>query len=405
MRVRPTPLTFAAAAAAVALAAAPRAAAAQECATPALEWLFCDDFESAADVDGNLGLWDDQGLTPSNLVLTTDPLRVHGGAHALEITAHMGADTGGGPAKWFAGADTVYLRFWTQFEETYNYPHHFVTLLATRTDDMWSAFGMAGCRPAGDNFYTTGIEPWSNWGGNPPPGAWNFYTYSVDMTCDPGATCMNYADPAMICTDCAARGSPCDNGPECCWGNGYGPPVPAVSALGAWVCVEAMASANTPGADDGAQAFWIDGTPMGAWSDVTWRTDPTLQWNALALWHYVTDDNYRPGQTQETVWFDDVVVSTAPIGCGAGGPPPGPDAGAGGATDAGGSGGDGGGPGGGGGGGRGGCHCALAGARGAGAGGAADCLLLGLGAAGALRALRRRGRHHALAQDSARSPR
>jgi hypothetical protein len=163
--------------------------------------------------------------------------------------------------------------------------------------------------------------------------------------------------------------------------------------------------ANTPGADDGAQAFWIDGTPMGAWSDVTWRTDPTLQWNALALWHYVTDDNYRPGQTQETVWFDDVVVSTAPIGCGAGGPPPGPDAGAGGATDAGGPGGDGGGPVGGGGDGRGGCHCALAGARGAGAGGAAGCLLLGLGAAGALRALRRRGRHHALAQDTARSPR
>jgi hypothetical protein len=64
MRVRPSPRTFAAAAAAVALAAAPRAAAAQECATPAPEWLFCDDFESAADVDGNLGLWDDQGLTP-----------------------------------------------------------------------------------------------------------------------------------------------------------------------------------------------------------------------------------------------------------------------------------------------------------------------------------------------------
>jgi MYXO-CTERM domain-containing protein len=31
----------------------------------------------------------------------------------------------------------------------------------------------------------------------------------------------------------------------------------------------------------------------------------------------VTDDSYASGQTEKTVWVDDVVVSTAPIGCGA----------------------------------------------------------------------------------------
>ena len=379
-----------------ALLGVPRFGAAQECATPAPEWLFCDDFESPADTDGNLGLWDDQGLTPSNLVLTTDPIRVHAGTRALEITAHMGLDTGGGPAKWFAGTDTVYARFWVQFDEDYNYDHHFVTLLATRTDDMWSAFGMAGCRPGGDNFYTTGIEPWSNWGAIAPPGAWNFYTYSVDMGCDPGATCANYADPTQICSDCAARGSPCSAGPECCWGNSYAPAPPPLPALGEWSCIEAMASANAAGADDGLQAFWVDGTMAGSWGDITWRTDPALQWNALALWHYVTDDNYRPGQTQQTVWFDDVIVSSAPIGCGPGSPPPpGTDAGPGGTTDAapaGDAGGTGGADGGGGGGGRG-CRCAVvAGAAGGrGEAPAAACLVL-LAGLSVLRRIRRRGR-------------
>src|SRR5262245_6175072 len=65
---------------------APRFAAAQECAQPHPEWLFCDDFESNADQDGQLGLWDDQGLGPQNLVLTTDPAKVHGGSRALEVT-------------------------------------------------------------------------------------------------------------------------------------------------------------------------------------------------------------------------------------------------------------------------------------------------------------------------------
>ena len=318
-------------------------ATAQECASPAAEWVFCDDFESPMDVDGNLGLWDDQGLHPSNLVLTTDPTRVHSGTRALEITATMGADTGGGPAKWFPALDEMYVRFWVQFEESYNYPHHLVTLMANSSADMWSAFGMAGCRPAGDNFFTTAIEPWNNWGAIPPPGTWNFYTYSMDMTCDSGANCANYADPMAICDQCGLRGSPCTMGLECCWGNSFAPATNAISNLGEYHCIEMMAAVNTPGVADGMQAFWMDGVMAGSWGGIEWRSDPTLAWNAIGLWHYVTDGVYAPGQTSQTIWFDDVVVSSAPIGCGVGmppppgsdaGPPPGSDSGTGG-SDAG----------------------------------------------------------------------
>ena len=290
-------------------------ASAQECAAPQSEWLFCDDFESSLDQNGQLGLWDDQGLGPQNLVLTSAPGDVHRGTRSLEITAHKGLDTGGGPTKWFLpGYDDVYVRFWTRFATSYNYLHHMVFIGASEASNKWSAFGTAGCRPSGSNFFVTQVEPFA--GTYPPPGAWGFYTYSNDMQCDPGSTCANYNDPQQICDDCAGKGSPCQNGLECCWGTNNIAAPPVITPLGAWTCLEARVQANTNGQSNGVQTLWVDGVQAGHWMGIRFRTDDALKINSLGLWHYVTDDVYASGQTQETVWFDDVVVSTAPIGCG-----------------------------------------------------------------------------------------
>jgi len=294
----------------------PRIAATQECAQPQPGWLFCDDFESNADQNGQLGLWDDQGLGPQNLVLTNDPANVHGGARSLEITAHKGQDTGGGPTKWFLpGSDEIYVRFFTRFSASYNFLHHMVFIGASEASNQWAAFGMAGCRPSGSNFFVTQVEPFSGFGTYPPPGAWGFYTYSNDMQCDPGSNCANYADPQQICDDCASKGSPCSNGLECCWGTNDVASPEVVSPLATWVCLEARVQANTNAQSNGVQTLWIDGAQVGEWSGIRYRTDDALKINSLGLWHYVTDDVYASGQTQETVWFDDVVVSTSPIGC------------------------------------------------------------------------------------------
>jgi hypothetical protein len=292
-------------------------AAAQECASPSPDWVFCDDFESSADQDGALGLWEDQGLGPQNLVIEEDPSIVHGGQRALRITAHKGQDTGGGPTKWFLpGYDEVYVRFWTRFAADYHYLHHMVFIGASQASNMWSAFGTAGCRPSGSNFFVTQVEPFSENGDHAPPGAWGFYTYSTDMQCDTGSNCANYADPQQICNDCATKGSPCSNGLECCWGtNNIADPAVA-SPLGRWTCVEARVQANTGGQANGSQTLFIDGVMVGEWSGIRFRTDDALKLNSLGLWHYVTDDVYAAGQTEQTLWFDDVVVSTAPIGCG-----------------------------------------------------------------------------------------
>ncbi|HJZ87455.1 MAG TPA: hypothetical protein VKN99_19910 [Polyangia bacterium] len=377
-----------------------RLARAQECANPPAGTIFCDDFEASADQNGQLGLWDDQGSAPGNLVLTTTAGHVFAGQRALEMTAHKGLDTGGGPLKWFLpGYDQVYARFYVQFDTNYHYLHHFVTLLANQASDRWSAFGMAGCRPSGTNFFTSGLEPWFDWGNNAPPGAWNFYTYYPDMSCDPGARCSTYADPQSICTQCGTRGSPCASGLECCWGNSFLPSPLRIPTLSAWYCMEMMVQANTGGQANGSQSMWVDGTQVGQWGGIRWRTDDSLKINALALWHYVTDDNYAAGQTSETVRFDNVVVSTSRIGCvqvagpdgGAGsGGGPGGSAG-GGAGGAGGAGGSAGGGGAGGGGGpnpaggsaSSGCGCALGEAAGAAGAGTVVLLLMGLlGAAG-----------------------
>jgi hypothetical protein len=74
--------------------------------------------------------------------------------------------------------------------------------------------------------------------------------------------------------------------------------------------------ANSGSQANGRQTLWFNGEQAGEWSNIRFRTDDALKINALGLWHYVTDDSYAAGQTQQTIWFDDVVVSRGPIGCG-----------------------------------------------------------------------------------------
>jgi hypothetical protein len=89
-----------------------------------------------------------------------------------------------------------------------------------------------------------------------------------------------------------------------------------VSPRGQWVCVEARVAANSGGQANGSQTLWIDDVQAGEWTGIRWRTDDALKINSVGLWHYVTSDSYAPGQTEQTIWFDDVVISTAKIGCG-----------------------------------------------------------------------------------------
>jgi hypothetical protein len=96
-------------------------------------------------------------------------------------------------------------------------------------------------------------------------------------------------------------------------GKNYDPPSPRPFPIGRWFCLEMMIRANTPGADDGVQAYSIDGELAHRVEGMSWRTSPTLALNRVRLQHYIETSDAKGHSNR--VWFDDMVVSTAPIGC------------------------------------------------------------------------------------------
>jgi hypothetical protein len=248
------------------------------------EVIFADDFEA-----GELGSgWDETG-NPHNKVLSyADPGAPGLGKRCLRVEAHLGEDKGGGLTKWYEPADRVFIRFLTKFDAQCDYVHHFVTLRANAGQwgkAKWSGFGGAGNKPNGDERFSTAIEPWGNWGQNPAPGKWNFYTYWHEMQVSPDG---KY------------------------WGNSFLPAESPVIPKERWICVEFMLQHNTPGQPDGEQAFWIDGALRGHWKGINWRKTEALKANALTLETYITDSWTK--NAVNTVSFDNVVLAKGYIG-------------------------------------------------------------------------------------------
>ena len=140
---------------------------------------FRDDFES-----GDLSKWDSRGRNPSdpNVRVISDPANVFSGKCALEVTGTKGLETGGSVATWFMpGYDTVYARWYCKFSSDFDQGNfmHFNRLMGGPPGDYFAAFGHAGTRPNGRDRFSTGIEPWRDYGRHTPPGAMAFYTYGV----------------------------------------------------------------------------------------------------------------------------------------------------------------------------------------------------------------------------------
>ncbi|MHC4607830.1 MAG: hypothetical protein ACYTAF_13030, partial [Planctomycetota bacterium] len=174
----------------------------------------------------------------------------------------------------------------------HGYIHHFVHLTGYNPPTRWPQGG-AGERPKGDERFSTGIEPWGDWGRHPPPGAWHFYTYWCEMKAAPDG---KY------------------------WGNGFGPEKPVPVVRDKWICVEIMLKCNSaPGRKDGEQALWIDGKKIGSWSGIRWRKDKKLKVNGLWMLYYITPNAARQNKVEDPrkvnrVRFDEIVVSKSYIG-------------------------------------------------------------------------------------------
>jgi MYXO-CTERM domain-containing protein len=313
---------------------APGRAAAGECDAPKPGWIACEDFES-----GHLGwqAWLDgspfvqcvgctnEGNDPARIRLTNEPGAAYAGEWALHMPGEASAQYQGGSlaVRTCAGEkkagceltnyEHLYFRTFVKLAEDHQYVHHFLALAGSRPDAFWDTDGNAGCRPNGERWAGTTVD-------------FNkshelfFYTYHPDMGCDAGGYCSgDYAQ--NICSGCADKGMPCENGLECCWGNHFEPEPAVVLPRGQWVCLEMFMKLNTPGAADGEMAFWIDDQLGVAVDGMRWRDVPELGLNKAFLQHYIevgdTDVSNR-------VWFDNVVVSTERIGCGDARPEPDP---------------------------------------------------------------------------------
>ena len=246
--------------------------------------LFLEDFETG-DLREIGARWGEISRA-ENMDLSSDLAAGSPGLKSLHIAknGHLYTHT--------KGVDTMFARFYVKFHPKTGYIHHFVHLNADGAPTPWPK-GTAGLKPDGDKGFTTGIEPWGQWGKAPAPGVWHFYSYWHEM-----------------------KGS----GGGKYWGNFFDAPQAEPIQPGRWYCVEAMLKANsTPEAADGEQAFWVDGVKAGEFKGIRWRTSGALKVNTFWLLYYITDQAARHNNDTATdrvyeVWFDDIVLATEYIG-------------------------------------------------------------------------------------------
>lgn len=89
-------------------------------------------------------------------------------------------------------------------------------------------------------------------------------------------------------------------------------PVFSKERSGRWQCVEAHVRLNTPGEVDGVFELWVDGQLEAAQDAVNWRGS----WADFGL-NLLSIENLWVGGAPADLdrWFDDLVISTQPIGC------------------------------------------------------------------------------------------
>ncbi len=220
-----------------------------------------------------------------------DPQLAHTGRGAIRFTApdRKGGQSGVQASGWFgpAGYDRVYFRRYIRFAADYdqgNLHHVGGGLAGVAGASRWRAMGKAGRRPRGDDYFKSSFEPWRGWARYPAPGYMFLYTYWMDMR--------RARDGAY-------------------WGNMLGPGEDKRVTLGRerWHCLEHMIRVNDVGKSNGELAAWIDGKLYIHYVGIRWRSSAEVKLKRFNIGVYI----HRARQ-DNTVWYDDVALSTGYIG-------------------------------------------------------------------------------------------
>jgi len=232
-----------------------------------------------------------RGIKDGRAKLVSDAKIAHLGKGAIQFTARAndGKESGAGASGWFgpAGYDRVYFRRYIKFAADYdqgNLNHVGGGLAAVAGADRWRAMGSAGIRPKGDDHFNSALEPWRAWGRYPAPGYMFLYTYWMDMKRDRDG---HY------------------------WGTMLEPQQSDRLAIvrDRWYCLEHMIRANDVGKADGELAAWIDGKLYIHYAGIRWRSSADVKLKRFDIGLYV-----HQAKKDNTVWYDDVALSTGYIG-------------------------------------------------------------------------------------------
>lgn len=250
--------------------------------------LFEDSFDEESSLEKYFEL---RGRAEKRAMIDLSEGQSHCGKGALRLTAAnaQGKESGAGATAWLGdeGHDVVHLRYYIRFSDDYkqgNLNHTGGSISALAGSNKWRGMGQAGKRPQGDDYFNSRFETWCDWQRLDPPGYLFLYTYWMEMQQDKDG---NY------------------------WGNMLEPEKAQrfLPERGKWYCLEHMIRANAPGKHDGELAAWIDGKLYLHFTGIHWRSTEQVKIKRIDLGVYVhacTQDN--------TVWYDDVVVSTGYIG-------------------------------------------------------------------------------------------
>ncbi len=250
--------------------------------------IFQDDFESKKSLEHYFEI---RGLKEGKAQWITDAGKSHSGKGCIQFTAEdrKGKSSGAGASYWFGpeGYDTIYFRRYIRFAPDYdqgNLNHTGGGLSGVAGTNKWAGMGKAGIRPNGDDRFSCRFEPWRDWKRYSAPGFMFLYTYWMDMKRD--------RDGHF-------------------WGNNMYPAKEKRLTLkrDQWYCLEQMIKVNDPGKANGEMAAWIDGKLYIHYKGFRWRSTDKVKIKRFGIGVYVhkaTKDN--------TVWYDDVVLSTGYIG-------------------------------------------------------------------------------------------
>ena len=269
------------------------------------------------------GIQEPLKITRKGVSTVEDAAIAFAGSRCARITATKDVDEGGDIVlSWAEGVETCYLRVYVRFDQATLMPHHFVNITGMTDTYKYRWGGAAGLRPPGgkDGKVGTTLEPPK--GEN---GKWHFYTYWHEMR--------SWQTPE----------GRTDGRPNAYYGNGFSMEDSPAVIRDRWICMEMMLKLNQIGQSDGEQAFWIDGklvghwkpgSPEGTWirekfatygpfnkdpkpfTGFNWRTDASLKLNRISLQWYLSKDQSWPKMTatENTVYFDNLVVATSYIG-------------------------------------------------------------------------------------------